>query len=355
MLVKLQSAIALLTCGCLVSVAASPSSVGFVVTNGQVEVDGSVVHGNSTLFQGSLIRAGSATSDLMFPGGSNLLLQPDSAVKVYREYALLQRGAVIQRGSHELVADGLRIYSLSPQGAIVVGMKDSSHLEVAAQGGAAEVRTATGTLLARLETGKAMGFTVQNSPQAPAASPTTSGQASPAPGTQLTLHGIVRKDHAGRYGHYLLTDVATKVTYELQGPGLDELVGAQVEVIGSIFDQPAAEGASSVVSVSDIHQMPLSELPGATTATAPPTTPPPASVPTPTGDTPAPPSTPAPEVAASPEAQPAPDASTVPAVPPLQTHSNAPKILLIVALAAGAVVGVALGLGGGKSSTVSPA
>ena len=49
MLVKLQSAIALLTCGCLVSVAASPSSVGFVVTNGQVEVDGSVVHGNSNL------------------------------------------------------------------------------------------------------------------------------------------------------------------------------------------------------------------------------------------------------------------------------------------------------------------
>ena len=166
MLVKLQSAIALFTCGCLVSVAASPSSVGFVVTNGQVEVDGSVVHGNSTLFQGSLVQAGSTTSDLMFPGGSNLLLQPDSAVKVYREYAVLQSGAVIQRGSHELVADGLRISSLSPQGAIVVGMKDSSHLEVAAQGGAAEVRTAAGTLVARLETGKAMSFTVQDSPQA---------------------------------------------------------------------------------------------------------------------------------------------------------------------------------------------
>ena len=254
----------------------------------------------------------------MFPGGSNLLLQPDSAVKVYREYALLQRGAVIQRGSHELVADGLRIYSLSPQGAIVVGMKDSSHLEVAAQGGAAEVRTAAGALLARLETGKAMSFTVQDSPQAPAAtqqtpSPTTSGQASPPPGTQLTLHGIVRKDHAGRYGHYLLTDVATKVTYELQGPGLDELVGAQVEVIGSIFDQPAAEGASRVLSVSDIHQMPLSELPGATTATTPPATPPAASVPAPPADTTAPPAiSPSPEVAANPEAQPPPDASTTP-------------------------------------------
>jgi hypothetical protein len=355
MLVKLQSAVALLTCGCLVSVAASPSSVGFVVTNGQAEVDGSVVHGNSTLFQGSLIQAGSATSDLMFPGGSNLLLQPDSAVKVYREYALLQRGVVIQRGTHELVADGLRIYSLSPQGAVVVGMKDSSHLEVAAQGGAAEVRSATGMLLARLETGKAMGFTIQDTPQVPAAPPATSGQAAPEPGTQLTLHGIVRKDHAGRYGHYLLTDVATKITYELQGPGLDDLVGAQVEVIGSIFDQPAAEGASRVLSVSDIHQMPLSELPGATTATAPPATPPAASVPAPPADTTAPPSTPAPEVAANPETPPAPDASTTPAIPPLQTHSAAPKILLIVALAAGAVVGVALGLGGGKSSTVSPA
>ena len=80
MLVKLQSAIALFTCGCLVSVAASPSSIGFVVTNGRALVDGSAVHGNSTLFQGSLVEAGSATSDLMFSGGSNLLLQPGSAV-----------------------------------------------------------------------------------------------------------------------------------------------------------------------------------------------------------------------------------------------------------------------------------
>jgi hypothetical protein len=360
MLVKLQSAIALFTCGCLVSVAASPSSVGFVVTNGQAQVDGSVVHGNSTLFQGSLVQAGSATSDLIFPGGSNLLLQPESAVKVYGEYAVLQNGAVVQRGTHGLLADGLRISSLSAEGAVIVGIKDRSHLEVAARGGPAEVRTGAGALVARLETGKAMSFTVQDSSQTPTASqqtpsPTASGPAAPAPGTQLTLHGIVRKDHAGRYGHYLLTDVATKVTYELQGPGLDELVGAQVEVIGSIFDQPAAEGASRVLSVSDIHQMPLSELPGATTATAPPATPPAAGVPAAPADTTAPPAvSPSPDVAASPEAQPAPDASTVPAVPPLQTHSEAPKILLIVALAAGAVVGVALGLGGGKSSTVSP-
>ena len=354
MLIKLQSTIALFTCACLVSVAASPSSVGFVVTNGQAQVDGSLVHGNSTLFQGSLVRAGSATSDLMFPGGSNLVLQPDSSVRVYREYAVLQSGAVIQRGSHGLVADGLKISSLSSQGAVVVGMKDRLHLEVAARGGPAEVRSATGTLVARLETGKALSFAVQDSPQTQTPSPTTSGQPLPPTGAQITLHGILRKDHAGRYGHYLLTDLATKVTYELQGSELEDQVGAQVEVVGSIFDSPPAQGASKVLSVSDIHQMPLTELPGATTATAPPATPPAAGPSTPAGNTTAPPASPAPEVAANPEAPPAPEANTSPAIQPLQTHSAAPKIILIVALAAGAVVGVALGLGGGKSSTVSP-
>ena len=114
MLVKLQSAIALFTSSCLVSVAASPSSVGFVVTNGQAQVDGAVVQGNSTLFQGSVVQAGVVTSDLMFPGGSSLLLQPDSTAKVYREYAVLQRGGAIQHGAHTLVADGLKVSSLSP-------------------------------------------------------------------------------------------------------------------------------------------------------------------------------------------------------------------------------------------------
>jgi SAM-dependent methyltransferase len=139
-----QSAIALFTSSCLVSVAASPSSVGFVVTNGQAQVDGVLVQGNSTLFQGSVVQAGSVTSDLMFPGGSNLLLQPDSAVKVYREYAVLQRGGAIQRGAHALVADGLKVSSLSPQGAVFVDLQDRSHLKVAAQGGSAEVRNPAG-------------------------------------------------------------------------------------------------------------------------------------------------------------------------------------------------------------------
>jgi hypothetical protein len=353
MLVKLQSAIALFTCSCLVSVAASPSSIGFVVTSGQAQVDGAVVHGNSTLFQGSVVQAGELVSDLMFPGGSNLLLQPGSAVKVYREHAVLERGAAIQRGNHgyALVADGLKVSSLSQQGAVVVGLKDSSHVEVTAQGGAAEVRTPAGVLVARLEPGKALSFAIQVAPQnsSPAPLPQNppspaSGHALPPAGSQITLHGILRKDHPGRYGHYLLTDLATNVTYELQGSGLDDLVGASVEATGSIFDATPAEGASQVVSVSDIHQMPLGEIRGGTpTAKAPA-----AGAPAPSVET-VPPNGAGPEAGAPPEANNAPSSPA-----PLPQHNNTTKIIVIVALAAGAAVGVALGLGGGKSSTVSP-
>jgi hypothetical protein len=301
----------------------------------------------------------------MFPGGSNLLLQPGSAAKVYREYAVLQSGTATQRGSHGYVlADGMRVSSLSPAGAVVVGVKDKSHLEVTAQGAAAEVRNPAGALVARLEPGKALSFAIQVAPQdapqqnpAPStvpqnSSPTPTGQAATPAGPQLTIHGILRKDHAGRYGHFLLTDLATNVTYQLQGSSeLDDLVGGSVEVTGSIFDTKPAEGASKVISVSDIHQMPLGEMNGTTTTTSPAAGPP-----TPTGDaTPSPGA--GPEVGARPEATAPPEVSTAPTAPqppPIPVHSDTAKIIIIVAIAAGAGVGVALGLAGGKSSTVSP-
>ena len=49
-------------------------------------------------------------------------------------------GRPVQRGHHALVADGLQISSLSPQGAVLVDVQDKSHLKVTAQGGSAEVR-----------------------------------------------------------------------------------------------------------------------------------------------------------------------------------------------------------------------
>jgi hypothetical protein len=302
----------------------------------------------------------------MFPGGSNLLLQPGAAVEVFRDYGILRHGTATERGSHPLVAGGMRISSLSPQGAVFVDMQDRAHFKVAAQGGAAEVRTPAGALVARLEAGKTLTFGIQDQPQA---TPPATGQQNPAPTTgvsnpppdatqvaQITIHGILRKDHPGRYGHFLLTDLTSNVTYELQGPGLDDLVGASVEAVGSVYQGTPAEGASQVIAVSDVHQMPLSEIRGGNTAPAPP--PPPGAAP-PHANTPGPTPEAAPPTSAGPAPNSAPepsaptDASTAP-TPSVGGGSDTAKILLIVGVAAGAAVGVAVGLAGGKSSTVSP-
>ena len=77
----------------------------------------------------------------------------------------LQHGGAIQRGAHALVADGLKVSSLSPQGAVFIELQDRSHLKVAAQDGAAEVRNPAGSLVARLEPGKALSFAIQVSQQ----------------------------------------------------------------------------------------------------------------------------------------------------------------------------------------------
>jgi hypothetical protein len=359
MSIKLQSAVALLTCGCFTAVASSPASVGFIVTSGQAMIDGAVVHGDATLFQGNIVRAGESATDLVLAEHSNLLLQPGAEARVFHDYSVLERGIAIQRGSHSLVADGLKVAPSGAQGAVLVEVQDPLHVRVEAQDGAAEVRNPRGVLLARLDAGKTFNFALQAATP-PTQEATPSSQALPA-GSQLTIHGILRKDHPGRYGHYLITDLNNKVTYELQGSGLDDLVGASVEATGSAYDTTPAPGASQVLSVSDVHQMPLSEMqqqvPGIAPATPAAPATPPASSPAEAPPSPAPeavtPPPVTPEAGANPEPTPTPE-PTVSQPPPIAQHSDTAKIVAIVALAGGAVVGVALGLGGGKSSTVSP-
>jgi hypothetical protein len=360
-LLRYQSAIALFTCGCLVSVASSPANVGFVVTGGQVMVDGATIRGNATLFQGNVVRAGDASSDVMLAGGSNLLLQPGAQARVFRDYEVLEHGSAVEHGMSPVMAAGLTVTSMSPQGSVLVEIQDSSHIRVQAQDAAAEVHNPGGSLVARLDAGKGLSLALQAA-AAPQAGETAPPALAPATGAQVTIHGILRKDHPGRYGHYFVTDLVSKATFELQGPGLDDLVGASVEATGSALDSAPAPGASQVLSVSDVHQMPLSEMqqevPGVAPANPPSATPAP-STNAPAEAPPAPAEAPATPPAVSPEGPapeptPEPAEASVPQPPPLPVHSATPKILLVTALAAGAVVGVALGLGGGKSSTVSP-
>jgi hypothetical protein len=216
--------------------ASSPASIGVLVTNGQAQVDGAAVHGNSTLFQGSEVKASEITSDLRFADGANLVLQPGATAKVYRDHAELQQGIAMQRGSgHVLVADGLKVTPLEANGAVTIGVQDSRHVEMSAVGSPAEVRTPTGELVARLEPGQPLSFNISSG----------------VPSHAIVLHGILRP---AQNGHYLFTDSATNVTYELRGQNLNSMVGTSVGISGTEAGRSNLPGASSIVAVNDIRQ-----------------------------------------------------------------------------------------------------
>jgi len=236
MLLRLQSAISLFTCSCLISVAsAAPSNIGIVMTTGEVQVDGSSVRGNSVLFSGSLVHSQDANSNLQFSDGTNAVMRPGASMNVYRERSVLQAGVTMQRGvdKHPVFADGLKIAGVTPHAVALIGVKDPSHIEVAAQEGETDVWTSSGKLVARVEPGKTLSFAMN---------------ATGGPADGVKLHGILRL-------HNLLTDEQTNVTYRLQGSGLDMLVGASVEVTGTVLGGNPAAGTPPVVAVSNVVKM----------------------------------------------------------------------------------------------------
>ena len=187
MVLRTQSLIALLTCACFVASASTTSGIGIVVTNGQMLVDGAVVHGNSTLFPGSEVKAGEGVSNIRLSDGSTLTLQPGAAVRVYRDHSELRQGTATQRasGGRTLVADGLTVSSSTASGSVLVGIRDDSHFEAVAQGAPAEVRTPTGTLVARLDPGIPLTFAIKEMAPGAAEPPSGgggggNGQAAPA-------------------------------------------------------------------------------------------------------------------------------------------------------------------------------
>ncbi len=251
MILRLQSAISLLICSCLITVtSAASSNIGLVMTTGEVEIDGSRVPGPAVIFSGSLISSGDRSSNLQFSDGTSAVMKPGATMTVYRERSVLQRGVTMQRGvdKHSLLADGLRISGETPNAAVLVGVKDASYFEVAAQEGESDVWTSSGSLVARVEPGMTLNF---------ALSQATGTQEN----TDVRLCGDLQQN-------YQLTDVLSNVTYQLQGTDLGPLVGKSVRVTGTILGNPSS--TPRVIAVSKIQKLnhPCVNGPGAAPAEA---------------------------------------------------------------------------------------
>jgi hypothetical protein len=298
--------IAILSTG--VTFAAAPV-IGIATASGHFSVQSSEVWGNSTLFDGSTIQTGKASSELALRNGVKVQLGAASKAQVWEHRVLLERGVgqVAAPSAYQIDAAGLKI---NVDGARVrVGITD--RIEVVSFAGSARVTTQAGFLLASIPAGRAMSFAMQ-----------------------AGSSGIVSRTGCLLYkdGHFILQDENTQEVAQLEG-SIDFAgnTGNRVTVTGTASGSKAAvsiatlvldvatikqESAGGCLSVASVLQA-KTEAPASTSTGAP-------------ANTPAP---------------------TAPASSGGGGLSTGAKAAIIVGIAAGAGAGAAIALAGHKSST----
>jgi len=223
---------------------AAPLSIGFIKSTGDFRVDGSTIRQNGTVFDGNLIETTAARSVIEL-ASVEITLSPDSRAKVFRDHTILEKGTgvVKEAGNHLIEADTLRISPSEKDSVVQVDITSPSSITVAARSGAADVRSASGVLVASVRPGLALAF---------------GSQAGAA--TAFEASGV----EEFREGKYFLTDATTHVTVELEGSDLAKYVGKCVEVTGSII--PGANPtspASQLIQVATIKTGPCPPAAGA--------------------------------------------------------------------------------------------
>jgi hypothetical protein len=217
----------------LVALGAAPSSIGFVRSAGDFRVDGSLVRGNSTIFDGDTVETAASRSVVQL-GGGQLTLAPESRAKIYHDRTVLEKGTGMLRDAAAQVfqADSLQIAPAAKDSVVQVDVKSATRVSVYAFVGSAQVRNSSGLLLANLHTGMALDF--DSPPQAGGS-------------TAVKLTGMVSEQN----GNYFITDSTTNTVAQIQGKDLAKLVGKRVTVNGSLIPGAApAAGATEVVSVA---------------------------------------------------------------------------------------------------------
>ena len=219
---KLQVAAILL---CMLSnAAAGPDSSGTVTASGDMHVDKSLINGNATLFDGSVVETGLASADLRLGKGTNLTMSSSSRGTLYHDHIVLQQGEteLTASSSFQLEANGVvRITPNEPNSRGIVSIKPGNTVEVASLSGSFGVRNESGVLVANVRPGKEFSFAMQ----AGAGQNVFSGV------------GLVTFENGG---YYLTTDEDVK--YLLTCKDSHRFVGDKVVVTGTISGAPGQPG-----------------------------------------------------------------------------------------------------------------
>ena len=203
---------------------AGSTAIGTASARGSMRVDGALVNGNATLFDGTVIETDAATTAVRLEKGVEIKLATDSRGKFYRDRLVLEKGSteLVRPGSFRLEASRLSIMPDSPDARGIVSMKDDRTVEVSALSGELQVSTNNGLLLARMEPGRMLTFNDQQAAGATA---------------QTTVAGVLTKEEdkcsATHEKKYYVTVEETGVRYEVTGTELDKLVGKVVTLTGT--------------------------------------------------------------------------------------------------------------------------
>ena len=208
--------------------AASPA-IGIVTASGHFTLDRSQVWGNATVFEGSVVETGSASSEVALRNGAKLQLARDSRARILADRIVLEKGIgqVSAPVSFEVNAGNLRIHT---DGRLRVDLHEG--VQVASLLGSARVSSASGILLAAIPAGRMVTF----DPQAANGSVTRTGC-------------LMFKDH-----HYIVQDEDTQEVVELSGgQNLSSQLGNRVEIKGTASSaKPAVTIATLVVNVASM-------------------------------------------------------------------------------------------------------
>jgi len=232
-----RSLISLITSGCLFIANCETSSIGVVKSSGDFHVNSSALRGNGTVFDGSLLETAAARSEVQLSNGTRVTLTPESRAKLFRDRTVLEKGSseVKSAGNYKVSALGMTMTPESKGTVMQIAMNQPRRVSVSALGGAVEVRSAAGMLVARVMPDTALEF----DPQAGAS-------------TASNLTGCLEAVS----GKYFLTDETTNVKVEVQGNGVEKAAGSRVKMTGAtIPGETPAGGAAQLVSATDITKV----------------------------------------------------------------------------------------------------
>lgn len=203
-----------------------------------MRVDGVVVNGNATLFDGTVVETDEATMAVRLGRGVEIKLATDSRGTLYRDRLLLEKGSgeLVHGSGFELEASRVKVTPDSAEARGVVSMTEANRVKVEALSGGLRVTTGGGILLARLEPGRTMEFT-----------DTQSGATAP---TSITGKLTKERDACtpASEQEYFVTVAETGVKYEVTGEGLDKLVGKTVTLVGALDPSfPSTQCAAGLI------------------------------------------------------------------------------------------------------------